>query len=358
MKATTKSDLFYHGSSFTIGNREYGTYMCVGQRGRGKTTYWLNEAFNRAVKEQIKFSGENVQYKHKFIFVRREEKQMKLVLANGLLTSPATVWKSRWAGWADYYNDHHIHLRDKSGKSYHVGYYYDLNTVKGIMVEDADLLIFDEIVEPVRSKYKGGDGGSSEPEMFARLDETIFRRRDNWFILLGNDDCPTDPYREYFHVPYGATTFRDKERGFFYEFDTSEATTEDKLKTSTGRRWKNTRYSSYSNGAIALGEVSEDLIAPRPSHTKIVANIKMNGVLLTVWEDDSALITYVTDECKLNNTAPIYSVTTTDMSINTDFINYCSGAMQIFKVKYGSGRMRFNSQRTASLFLTILGLIM
>lgn len=359
-----KNDLYYSGSTFTIGNKEYGTYMCVGQRGRGKTTYWIDCAGRRALKEQIssenQLLNETQYYKHKFVFVRREEEQMRKVLINGIFETckTAKTYRKFWSKYRDTYKENKIYVENtETSKKYHIGYYYDLNTVKGVMVEDADVLIFDEIIELDRAKYKGGCGGANEPDRLAKLDETLFRRRDNWFILLGNDDSPTDPYREDFGVPYGATTFRNKERGIFYEFDVSSATTQEKLKTSTGRRWKNTEYSKYSNGEISMGEVDKLLICDKPKHSKLIFQVKVSGNLLSVWQDENTAINYVVDDCKVNPQMPIYSVTKDDMSVNTLFVAFNSGFIQMQKVRYGQGMYRFNSQKTATLFMIMLKLI-
>ena len=355
-----KNDLYYSGTSFTIGNKEYGTYMCVGQRGRGKTTYWVDCCGRRSLKEQISVEENGEQPQHKFVFVRREEEQMKKVLINGIFETckKADAYKEFWKDWFDTYKENKIYVTEyKTGKKYHVGYYYDLNTVKGVMVEDADVLIFDEIIELNRAKYKGGNGGVNEPSRLARLDETLFRKRDNWFILLGNDDSPTDPYREDFGVPYGAQTYRNKERGIFYEFDVSSATTEAKLKTSTGKRWKGTEYSRYSNGEISMGEIDNLLICNKPKHSKLMFQLKVSGNLLSVWQDENTAINYVVDNCKLNPQIPIYSVTKDDMSINTYFVSFNSGFVNMQKVRYGQGLYRFNSQKTATLFMIMLKLV-
>ena len=355
-----KNDLYYIGSAFTIGNKEYGTYLCLGQRGRGKTTYWVNEAGRRSIKEQIDVEENGGSPHRKFVFVRREEEQLRKVLINGIFETcrKADKYKSFWKDWSDSYKENKIWLTNKiTNKKYHVGYYYDLNNVKGVMVEDADVLIFDEIIEVNRAKYKGGCGGINEPSLLARLDETLFRKRDNWFVLLGNDDSPTDPYREDFGVPYGAKTFRNKERGIFYEFDVSSATTEEKLKTSTGKRWKGTEYSRYSNGEISLGEIDNQLICDRPKHAKLIFQLKVSGNLLSVWQDENTAINYVVDGCKLNPQIPVYSVTKDDMSVNTLFVAFNSGFIQMQKIRYGQGLYRFNSQKTASLFMIMLKLV-
>lgn len=85
------NDLFYHGTSFQLGNPVYVTYMCQGQRGRGKTTYWLAEAAQYPIKDWI----ENHETNRKFIFIRRSEEQLKLVMKQGLFKGVLSVPKYR-----------------------------------------------------------------------------------------------------------------------------------------------------------------------------------------------------------------------------------------------------------------------
>lgn len=349
-----ENNLYYSGTSFVIGNKIYNTYLCAGQRGRGKTTWWLETITERAVKDILK-NGDN-RSKRKFFFVRREEKQLQLVFAKGLYNGVRNKSPNFMKGYVEECNGGDIYFA-KDKKKIHVGYYCDLNTVKGISVEDADVMLFDEYIEPTRGKYKGGEGGIHEPEMFARLDETLFRNRENWIVMLGNNDSPTNPYNEYFGIPYGVKSWRDKKRGIFYEFDSSEAMTEFKESTSTGRRWKGTEYGDYSNGKKSLGEVSNDLICERPPQAVLLYNLKVNGTYLTVWQDTETLINYVTDDCKIDKKKPIYSVTTDDMSINTYFVSFNSSFIKINKMHYGRGLTRFNSQKTATLFMIMLSLV-
>ena len=349
------NSIFYEGSAFTIGNKEYGTYICIGQRDRGKTTYWLETATNRTIKDILKKRKEKQKTRKKFVFLRREEKQLKLVFEKGLYNGVRNKNPNFVKGLPYECKDGRIFFRDVDD-ILEVGYYSDLNNVKGISLEDTDVMVFDEIVEPTRGKYKGGDGGIHEPELFARLDETVYRHRDNWFILLGNEDSPTNPYCEYWHIPYGVKTYRDKERGIFYEFDSSEAMTEYKETTSTGRRWKGTQYAEYSNGIKALGEINNDLICDRPKQAVLMYNVKISGTMLTIWQDENTGINYITDDCKPDLHKPVYSVTTSDMSINSIFVSYNADFIRINRRRYGRGLMRFNNQKTATLFMIMMSL--
>lgn len=362
-----EKNLYYKGSDkFYIGHPSITTYECIGQRGRGKTTYWLHEATKRSVENIL---VHNSLYNNKFYFLRRSEKDFDEVKKKGLFKSLLTV--------PEYKKDLHGYEIEKLWKGHillgkrkdvnsdedediqwlDIGYYGDLNNVKGVSLEDADVLIFDEIVEKLRSKYKGGDGGVHEPELLASLDETLFRNKDNWFILLGNEDSPTNPYNEYFKIPFGVEKWSDKEIGFLYETDYSADTEEYKLQHATGRRWSKSAYSQYSNGHLALGSISDTLIQDKPNYAEHIFNFVISGVNITSWFDEKNGIWYFHDNYKLDKTKPIFAVTSSDMSINSLFVGYNMDIIMQFRYRYGQGRVRFNNQKTASLFSLMISLI-
>lgn len=352
-----KNDLYYKGSTkFYIGHPHIHTYECLGQRGRGKTTHWLKEAGGRSVKNILDNDGRNPS---KFILLRRSEEQLKKVVQDGIFNGvlsvddyrPALRGYNRERIWQN-----KILLMNSDEVTIEVGYIFDLNNVKGISIEDADVMIFDEIVEPERAKYKGGAGGVNEPELLARLDETLFRRRENWLIMLGNFDSPTNPYNEYFGIPYGSEKWSDRKRGFLYEVDVSAATTEMKLQTSTGQRWAGTRYDSYSNGNVALGSVDDGLICDKVPHAVHKYNINIAGTIITIWQDTSTNVFYCHDNYKMDKTKPIYTVMSKDMQVNSLFVTYNSEILRLFRMRYGRGMVRFNNQKTATLFNLMISL--
>lgn len=332
--------------------------MCIGQRGRGKTTFWLNSLIKRAYKNIMEYVEGKVDHISKlFVYLRRTEKQLEKALDFGLFNSVFKVYPetAQMVNFDVFYKNNAIFFK-KDNVQYKLGYICDLNKVKGLSVEDADVLLFDEIVELKRSDYKGGDGGMHEPDILARLDETLFRRRENWHIYLGNDDQPTNPYSESFKVPYNCDKFKNKEREFMFERDVSLATTKDKQSTATGKRWKGTTYEQYSNGEIALNSIDEEFICDKPKHAKLLYNIKMCGNSLTVWQDVNTGIVYIHDNCSFNPTLPILSVMESDMSINSSFMAYNSFFIQWIKMLFARGYLRYNNQKTYSLFSVIVGL--
>lgn len=349
MKNKKGGDLFYEGSAWKIGNNTYHFYMCQGQRGRGKTTYYQNMALHRALN--------NPQHS-KFFFCRRSDEQMKEVISKGLFGGCRHEGtEDFWKEFSSYRIDRgRIFLQKDEKKEYHVGYLQTLNNVKGAQVDDADLFIFDEYVEPERRMYKGGDAGTKEPELLGRLLDTKFRRRDYWCVLLGNFDSPTNPYNEYFHVPFGIDFYKNKQYSLWYEVDYSSATEEAARKTTTGKIFGNTNYFAYSNGNVAMGQVDEELICPVPANAKQLVNLKVHGELLTIWFDETTSIEYVTNDRKLNTSVPVLSFTSSDMSVNSLFVQYNTDFIQQQQFIYGRGRVRFNSQKTASFYNILLSI--
>lgn len=339
--------LFYKGSKkFHIGNSTFHILFVAGQRSRGKTSVWLKE-----LKKWYEKDHDN----NKFIYLRRKEKQLELALSTGILNGSINAYPNEWEGVTGEKSVNNKFFIKRKDEVEHIGYTLSLNNVKGISIEDANVLLFDEYIEPTRSAYKGGDGGINEPELFARLLETLFRNREYWVICLGNFDSPTNPYNEYFHIPFNSHGWSDKVRGIMYEEDVSEDTATAKSNSVTGRIFSSTPYLAYSNGERAMGEVRQDFIVKDvPSHCKLMYNVQAFNKKLTIWYDDISNVMYVCGKRSFNMTYPVLSVTTQDMSIDTFFIKYSLEIIQILKSMYGRGRVRFTSQEVSSIFLNIL----
>lgn len=343
-----EENLYYSNPKFQIGNDKYFLYMCEGQRGRGKSTWWLQKAVEHSLESGFKF-----------IYLRRSEKELELALEKGIFNCcrSAEPYANFWLKYPkEETRGGNIFLIDKEGNKTHVGYTLTLNNVKGISIEDSDFLIFDEYVAVKRSKYKGGESGLHEPEMFLRLLETVFRRRKFWAVLLGNKDTPSNPYNECWKIPFGCQLHKDKSCGIWYEYDYSEATARHKESTVIGLISKNTSYSDYSQGVASLDDVDPALIADKTPHSHQIYNVKAFGELLTVWKDNANDVMYYTAKCKMNNACPTICVTNSDMTVNTDFIKYHGVFLTLMRIFYGSGKIKFDSQKTASLFATMMSL--
>ena len=340
--------IYYQEPKFNIDNDKYFMYMCEGIRGRGKTTRWLSKLSKRAIE-----TGK------KFVYLRRSDKEMELALMAGLFNGCFNIpeYKEFWEQYpSSETKDGKIYLIDKDKKRHHIAYYFTLNNVKGVSLEDCDVLLFDEYVAQKRSQYKGGEQGLNEPSLFLRLLETLFRLRKFWVVLLGNKDTPSNPYNECWKIPFGCPLLKDKSRGLWYEFDYSQEAVDYKSKTTLGLLSTGTSYANYSMGDKSLDEVDDSLIEEKPSHAVQCYNVKMFGKLITIWRDSKNAVLYLTSSCKYNGSVATICVTNNDMTVNTDFIKYNGVFIDVMKSYYGGGKMRFNNQETASLFATMLNL--
>lgn len=356
-KIYNENDIYYQGTpKFYLGGEKIKILMCTGQRGRGKNTVHLAESVDWFFKNLEKNDD-----KHKFHYLRRSEKQIETVLAKDGIFAPCLgvkKYRDKFRGFTEEIIQDKLILLKKpnTDEIVHVGYIETLNNVKGIAVDDSDNLIFDEFIEPERRLYKGGMGGINEPTLFGRLDETLFRSRKRWIVMLANEDSPTNPYSECFGIPYGAKKYYIPEKDLLYIFDYSEIFAAYKRTTSVGKLWANTEYGKYSEGENALGELSTELIAEKPPHAEHYCNINICGTHITAWIDKKTLIMYLSDKYSFNPNKIIYTVMSKDMKVNSLFISYQAEFLSVWKRRYGLGMVRFNSQKTANLFAIMIGL--
>lgn len=350
-------DRYYKGNKeFKVGKSFYQTYICCGQRGRGKTTVHLTDSvdwymFNYFTKHEPL---------HRFHLLRRTDEQLKQIISKGIFNACLSVpeYREKFNGYIceEIRNGEILLINPETQDKLPVGYLESLNNVKGKAVEDSDNLIFDEYVEPDRSLYKGGDGGLHEPELLGRLDDTLFRGRERWICILGNEDAPTNPYNEYFKIPYGIENYHDKPRKLLYHFDYSEEYEKYKETTAVGTLWKGTTYGDYSIGKKALGEVNNAIIKDKPAHATHVYNIDCGGTKLTLWHDKQNDLYYLHDNCKFDETKPVYTVFSTDMTVNSLFVSYQTNFLLRMKLLYSCAMIRFNSQKSANMFALVVSL--
>ena len=354
------NSLYYDDCDFKIGNHEWHTYMCKGMRNRGKTTYWLATVYKRSIVNIREWlDGKVDRVTKRFIYLRRTEAALEqavnLGVFNGVFSAEPYKYLAQWCSTDLVFQKNKI-MTEIEGTPTHIGYYVDLNKIRGLSLEDCDCLLFDEIIEDKRSNYKGGDGGIHEPDILARLDDTLFRKRENWIILLGNDDTASDPYSENFGVPFGVDKWKNKEREFWFEFDRTQAAVDFRHTTATGKRWKGTGYDRFACGERQLDNIDEDFICEKPKHAKLMYNLKVAGERLTVWRDEEGGAIYVHNDCDFDKHLPIISVMNKDMQVDSLFIAYNPAFLQWVKFQYGRGNFRYNNQRTYSLFSIILAL--
>ena len=174
--------------------------------------------------------------------------------------------------------------------------------------------------------------------------------------MLGNNDTLTNPYNEQLNIPFTTRYYKNRNRDLFYYFDTSEDTIKEKQDSILGKLSKNTEYENYTTQNIAMDSIDESFISDRPLHSTMVYNIKYLSTKITVWRDNHGIL-YFTDKYKFNPAYPVISVTTSDMSIDTNFIKDCNGQMITWSIMYSHGMVRFSSQKIGSMFLLISKLV-
>lgn len=335
------TNLYYtNQENYKIGDKEYPLHIVEGIRSRGKTTYWITEAY-----KHYRETGQ------KFIYLRRSTIELTLALNAGIFTPCRQAYSDVFKGIGKEKCRNNSITLNINGVMEEVGYYYDLNNIKGIAIEDSDLIIFDEYVASSRTKYKGGEYGANEAQIFAKLCETVFRSRNFTAILLGNNDTPTNPYNEFFHIPFGTKYYKNKNVGVFYYFDYSEETVKKKQDTSLIKIFGNTSYGDYTCNGKSLDEINEDFISEVPSKANRICTIKFLGSIISVLSLNN--IFYLTDKYKVDKNYPILSATTSDLSVDSNFIKTNMFLLIQLKIIFGEGRMRFNSQKTANTFMII-----
>lgn len=340
---------YYDGSYFPLipGNK---TLIDVRKRSKGRTSWWINKAVKRALKDP----------KKRFLFIRRSQANVEEVVAMGfgknmLLTDYYGKWY-RDRGYSFVVSAGRIYVHeehDKGKRDIQVGYIRSLNNPKGLDADDVDLIIFDEFIATSRLDYKGGAMGTNEPRVyFKKLVHTIFRRRKEcWTVLLGNDDTPTNPYNEYFKIPYGVKRYRD-DKGLVYIYDPTPSETESAAAVMSS-------YDDADNEVAGTGTaVPEYAILDKPPQAVMLFTIKHQTTYLTVWYDEGGGLMYVHDNYALDRSKPVYCAFNDDMTVDTNLLN-CSLYPQVKLLKDCVARnlVRYNSQRTAQKILECVSLI-
>lgn len=348
-----KNDLYFNDHEWHIGDKHIHMRVVCGARTRGKTS--------RYVFEMVKWWDKDKLH-NKFVYLRRKKVQLEEVISKGVfngargMDDPEAI--KMFARYPyDNTRDGRIYLGMGKEDNENCGYIFDLNNIKGVSVEDANVLYFDEYIELNRADYKGGDGGMHEPELFARLLETIFRRREFWVILNANADTYTNPYHEYFHIPFLSEKWTDNERGIMFTRDIAPPVArEHRAQTTIGRLFKGTNYDIYANGDRPASGISEDFFAERPPHAKLVCNVRIFNKILTFWLDEEHEVEYISDKYKENKQYQTISVTKDDMTVDSTFVAYCTNFLLWQKTMFALGKTRFSNGKVAELFYVIINI--
>lgn len=340
------AERYYDGSFFALNDTNK---ILIDVRGRsfGRTSYWLNKAIKRAI------ASDN----HRFIYLRRKTSEIEQVISDGFAKN---MLRTQYYG--DYYRKRGLSVETSASKAYVtgkgkerrlIGYLKDLNNIKGVDLDDVDLIIFDEFIATDRSDYKGG---LFEPIRFDRFIHTVFRRRRAcWVVLLGNPETPTNPYNDFYHIPYKAVKWRDAARGLIYRQGAGA--------TDTGSFAANLSsfdartYATAVNGQTAT-QVPDYFIAKKTQAAQYLCAIQYQRTFVTLWIDPVTGLMYAHDNYKIDNTKPLYSAFLDDMSVNASMMIVSQyPQLKGIKQKFYANMFRYNTQATAEKVFDIIDIM-
>lgn len=346
---------FFDGSFFPLDDA-HRILLDERPRSQGRTSYFQNLLMKRSLADKSGLS--------RFLWIRRKKTEIEELLASGfgsnLLRPPALEY------YGKFYKKRNLVFRvdngkillanEKTGTTTHVGYLRDLNNVKGSELSDVDVICFDEIIATNRNDYKGGGKGINEPKLLNAMIQTVMRTRSRgWLIMLGNSDfAVTNPYSEYFHVPYGVKKWKDG-KGFFYR--SGNITGEiDSFANYFASYDKKTYDASVLGGSLL--DVPDYQIENKPATATNICAVKVGETVLTLWIDLDTGLLYVHDNYKIDRTRPVYTAFNDDMSVDSTLL-YMSAFPQLktLKNKYITNQIRYNNQRTASRYATVIELL-
>lgn len=167
-----------------------------------------------------------------------------------------------------------------------IGYACALSTsliIKSASFPDVYNLIFDEILLGRGTSYHYL---KNEPVLFLELLESIFRLRNGRCLLLSNAISVANPYFDYFGIKLNKDKNfeRYKDGLICLEQVENQEFTETKRKSVIGRLIDGTAYGDYAINNKML-EDNGAFIAWKPSGSKIVGTIVLEGKKLGLWSD-------------------------------------------------------------------------
>lgn len=346
------NEKFYDGSFFDLENPDHRILISDAPRSFGRTSYWLNRLFKRAEKNPLK----------RFIYLRRGDKELEAATAKGFAKNLkfndyyGTYYRRK--GYTIRTEANNIYLQSDKDKIL-VGYLGSLNSIKGVDAMDVDTILFDEYVAVLRRSYKGGNNGVFEPPMLYAFMNTIFRRRKNAnLILLGNQDAadsPTNPYTEYFEIPFKATKYRDTKVGLYYRKEQGQGDTGSYM--SIISRINNDVYNRDVKGE-AIATVDKLFITDKTPAAQYIAAVKYQSVFITLWIDINTGIMYCHDNYKVDKNKPFYTAFRDNMSIDATLLIAAQyPQLKAIKQKYFTNQIRYNNTSTASRVQNIIQVI-
>ena len=346
------AETYYDGSFFDLENPEHRILISDAARSFGRTSYWVNRCTKRAEKNPLK----------RYIYLRRGDKELEAVIADGFAKN---LKLNNYYG--TYYNRKKysiitdakkIYLENNQKNRILVGYMASFNQIKGIDLLDVDTIIFDEYIATLRRSYKGGNNGVFEPKMLDSFINTVFRRRINAnLIFLGNQDTadsPTNPYAEYWHIPFGVSKYKRSDIGLYYRKEKGQGDT-GSFANVIARANTDTYARDVLNDVTTIDSL---FIAKKPHNADYIAAIKFQSVYITLWIDTKTGILFCHDDYKVDKNKPFYTAFRDNMSIDAALLIAAQyPQLKAIKQKYFTNQIRYNNAVTASRIATIIQVI-
>ena len=343
---------FYDGSFFDLENPAHRILISDAPRSCGRTSYWLNRLIKRAEKNPLK----------RFIYLRRGDKELAEVVRVGFAKNLKLN---------DYYGIYYrkknytiitdadkIYLQSDKGKI-HVGYLGSLNSIKGVDALDVDTVLFDEYIATLRRSYKGGNNGVFEPGMLNAYLNTIFRLRINAnTIFLGNQDTtdsPTNPYTEYYKIPFGSEKYKRPDIGLYYRKEKGHGDTKSYM--SIINKANEAIYNRDVKGE-AVAVVDRLFITDKTANAEYIAAVKYQSQFITLWIDTKTGLLYCHDNYKVDKNKPFYTAFRDNMSIDATLLIAAQyPQLKAIKQKYYTNQIRYNNKSTAARVQNIIQII-
>lgn len=343
---------FYDGSFFDLENPAHKVLISDAPRSKGRTSYWLNRLIKRAEKNPLK----------RFIYLRRGDKELEAVTINGFAKNLklndyyGTYYRRK--GYAIKTESNKIYLQSDKDKIL-VGYLGSLNSIKGVDAMDVDTILFDEYIAVLRRSYKGGNNGVYEPSMLHAFMNTIFRLRTNAnLILLGNQDTtdsPTNPYTEFYKIPFGAVKYKRNDIGLYYRKEQGHGDINSYMSVLNTADDSVYKRDVKGDGATTVDKL---FITDKTQNSEYMAAIKYQSAFITLWIDTKTGLLYCHDNYKVDKNKPFYTAFRDNMSVDATLLIAAQyPQLKAIKQKFYTNQIRYNNISTAARVQNIINVI-
>lgn len=223
-------------------------------------------------------------------------------------------------------------------------------------------IVLDEAIIERTDRYH--DYLPNEFNTLANLVDTVSRERADTecvrprVYLLGNAVNISNPYFGAYHVStmlkFGYSWHKSKTFLLHY-VEPGEYEGEKLRGTVAGRMMAGTDEGMTAASNVFITE-SEDFVAKKPKRAVFMFGIKLNMRDYGIWMDRSEGLYYVTGRIPRNTSRPVYSLTRSDMSVNTIAARRCDEVLQSFASLWYMRQLMYESVDVKTRFIDVLNL--